>query len=40
MPAVNGTVEVGGLTFERAETVVYASRNDTRVPMFERESYQ
>ncbi len=40
IPEANESVEVGGLTFEREDSLVYASRNDTRVPLLQKETYQ
>lgn len=40
IPPANQTVEVGGLTFTREQDVVYASRNETRVPVLQIETYQ
>jgi membrane associated rhomboid family serine protease len=39
MPAVNGTVEAGGLTFTNREGRLFASANGTRVRVAKRETY-
>ena len=40
LPPVNRSVQIGGLNFTRRETRVYAAVEETRVPIFERETYR